>query len=125
MADPTFRGPKQLLKAFQWTIQGFKSAYQVEASFRLEVWLFIVLLPVAVWLAQTPAQLFVLVVTGLLVLLVELINSAIEAVVDLVVGAKQHPLAGRAKDVGSAAVFLALCIYGLSWLLVIYQRFFV
>ncbi|MCX7545920.1 diacylglycerol kinase [Marinicella gelatinilytica] len=125
MADPTFRGPKQLLKAFQWTLQGFKSAYQVEASFRLEVWLFIVLLPVAVWLAQTPAQLFVLVVTGLLVLLVELINSAIEAVVDLVVGAKQHPLAGRAKDVGSAAVFLALCIYGLSWLLVIYQRFFV
>lgn len=125
MADPTFRGPKQLLKAFQWTLQGFKSAYQVEASFRLEVWLFIVLLPVAVWLAQTPAQLFVLIVTGLLVLLVELINSAIEAVVDLVVGAKQHPLAGRAKDVGSAAVFLALCIYGLSWLLVIYQRFFV
>jgi len=124
MADPTFRGPKQLVKAFQWTLQGFKSAYQVEASFRLEVWLFIVLLPVAIWLAQTPAQLFVLIVTGLLVLLVELINSAIEAVVDLVVGTKQHPLAGRAKDVGSAAVFLALCIYGLAWLLVIFQRFF-
>jgi len=124
MADPTFRGPKQLLKAFQWTIQGFKSAYQVEASFRLEVWLFIVLLPVAVWLAQSPGQLFLLIATGLLVLLVELINSAIEAVVDLVVGAKQHPLAGRAKDVGSAAVFLALCIYGLAWSLVVYQRFF-
>ena len=124
MADPTFRGPKQLVKAFQWTLQGFKSVYQVEASFRLEVLLFIVLLPVAIWLAQTPAQLFVLIVTGLLVLLVELINSAIEAVVVLVVGTKQHPLAGRAKDVGSAAVFLALCIYGLAWLLVIFQRFF-
>ncbi len=123
MADPTFRGPKQLMKAFQWTIQGFKSAYKVEASFRLEVWLFLVLLPVAVWLAQTPGQLFLLIGSGLLVLLVELINSAIEAVVDLVVGAKQHPLAGRAKDVGSAAVFLALCIYGLAWLLVVYQRF--
>src|SRR5690606_9021788 len=124
MADPTFRGPKQLVKAFQWTLQGFKSAYQVEASFRLEVWLFIVLLPVAIWLAQTPAQLFVLIVTGLLVLLVELINSAIEAVADLVVGTKQHPLAGRAKDVGSAAVCLALCSCGLAWLLVIFQRFF-
>ncbi len=125
MADPAFRGPKQILKAFQWTIQGFKSAYKVEASFRLEVWLFLVLLPVAIWLAQTPGQLFLLIATGLLMLLVELINSAIEAVVDLVVGAKQHPLAGRAKDIGSAAVFLALFIYAMAWLLVIYTRFFV
>jgi diacylglycerol kinase (ATP) len=124
MADPGVRGPKEIWRAFQWTVQGFKSAYKVEASSRLEVWLFIVLLPVAVWLAQTAGQLFLLIATGLLVLLVELINSAIEAVVDLVVGAKQHPLAGRAKDIGSAAVFLALCIYGLSWLLVVYNRFF-
>lgn len=125
MPDPTFRGPKQLWRAFQWTVQGFKSAYKVEASFRLEVWLVLVLSIAAFWMAQTATQLFILIAGSLLVLLVELINSAIEAVVDLVVGAKQHPLAGRAKDIGSAAVFLALCIYGLAWLLVLYQRFFV
>lgn len=124
MADSGFRGPKELLRAGQWSIQGLLAAYRNEASFRLEVWLFILIIPLAIWLATSPVQLLLLLGSAWLVLLVEILNSALEAVVDLVCGDERHELAGRAKDMGSAAVMLASILTTATWLVVIYQNHF-
>lgn len=122
MADSGFRGPKEIYRAFQWSMQGLKATYIAEASFRMEVYLFIILVPCAFFLAETHIELILLLGSGLLVLLIEIINSAIEAVVDLVCGEEQHELAGRAKDMGSAAVFMAQIIVLLAWGLVLYHN---
>ncbi len=122
MADPGFRGPKQIYQAFQWSMQGLKATYQAEASFRMEVYLFILLLPCAYLLADSHIDMILLVGSALLVLLIEIINSAIEAVVDLVCGEERHKLAGRAKDMGSAAVFMSQMIVVLVWGLIFYHN---
>lgn len=115
MADSGFRGPKEIYRAFQWSMKGLRATYQAEASFRMEIYLCVILIPLAFWLAQTPIELILLIGSCLLVLLIEIINSAIEAVVDLVCGEERHELAGRAKDMGSAAVFMAQMIVLLVW----------
>ena len=122
MADSGFRGPKEILQAFGWSMKGLKATYVAEASFRMEVYLFIVLLPCAFLLANSPVDLILLIGSLLLVLLIEIINSAIEAVVDLICGEERHELAGRAKDMGSAAVFMSQVIVVLVWGLVAYQN---
>ncbi len=122
MADPGFRGPKEIIQAFQWSMKGLKATYQAEASFRMEVYLFVLLLPCAYLLADTHIDLILLIGSALLVLLIEIINSAIEAVVDLVCGDDRHELAGRAKDMGSAAVFMSQVIVVLVWGLVFYHN---
>ena len=123
MSDPGFRGPKEIFQAFQWSMKGLKATYQAEASFRMEVYLFILLLPCAYFLADSHIDLILLIGSALLVLLIEIINSAIEAVVDLVCGEERHELAGRAKDMGSAAVFMSQVIVVLVWGLVAYNNF--
>ncbi len=115
MADSGFRGPKQIYEAMKWSFKGLKATYVAEASFRMEVYLCIILLPLSFWLAQSGIELILLIGSCLLVLLVEIINSAIEAVVDLVCGDERHELAGRAKDMGSAAVFMAQMLVLLAW----------
>ena len=122
MPDPGFRGPKEIFRAFQWSMKGLKATYVAEASFRMEVYLFIILIPCAFLLAKTNIDLILLLGTGLLVLLIEIFNSAIEAVVDLVCGEERHELAGRAKDMGSAAVFMSQVILVLTWGLIAYQN---
>jgi len=122
MADSGFRGPKEILRAFGWSMQGLKATYVAEASFRMEVYIFIVLLPCAFLLANSPTDLILLLSSALLVLLIEIINSAIEAVVDLVCGEERHELAGRAKDMGSAAVFMSQVIVVLVWGLIFYHN---
>lgn len=122
MADSGFRGPKEIYRAFQWSMKGLKATYVAEASFRMEVYLCIIFIPLAFWLANTPVELILLIGSCLLVLLIEIINSAIEAVVDLVCGEDRHELAGRAKDMGSAAVFMAQVILVLTWLIVSYHN---
>lgn len=82
-----------------------------------------VLVPAAFWLAQTAVELVMLIGVCLIVLIVEFLNSAIEATVDRF-GPEQHELAGRAKDMGSAAVFLSLMLVVLVWVGIAYQRFF-
>lgn len=124
MADPGFRGPKEIYRAFQWSMKGLKATYQAEASFRMEIYLCIILIPMAFWITQSPIELILLIGSCLLVLLVEIINSAIEAVVDLVCGEKHHELAGRAKDMGSAAVFMSQVIVVLVWGLITYSNLF-
>ena len=123
MADSRPRGIKEIIQALKWSLQGLKAAFRYEASFRLEVYLFIILVPIYIFLAQSALQLWMLIGTTFLVLLVEMINSAIEAAVDMVCGDKHHELAGRAKDMGSAAVFMSQMLVLFTWAIVIYQNY--
>ncbi len=109
----------RLVKAFGYSMAGFKAAWVNEAAFRQEFFLAIVLMPLAFWLGDTGVERALLISCLLLVLITELLNSAIEAVADSVTH-ELHPLIKRAKDVGSAAVFLALCYTVLMWGLVIF-----
>lgn len=101
------RRPARVLKAAVWSMQGLRAAWLHESSFRLEVYLLAVLAPLAVWLGHTPVERALMVGSCLLVLAVELLNSAIEAVIERY-GPEFHELAGRAKDMGSAAVFVMM-----------------
>jgi diacylglycerol kinase (ATP) len=126
MADQTGhmpRGPGRIFKAAQWSWQGLRAAWLHESSFRLEVYLFVVLTPVALWLGQTPVEQVLMIGSMLLVLAMELANSAIEAVIERY-GPEYHVLAGRAKDMGSAAVFVLMMNVLLCWALVLVPRLF-
>lgn len=110
-------GLHRLLNAFGYSLQGFRAAWQNEAAFREEAMLTIVLTPVALLLPVTGLEKLLLILSLLLLVLVELLNSAVEAVVDRI-GPELHPLSGRAKDLGSAAVLIACFILGLTWLFI-------
>lgn len=110
MADSTGshapRSPFRAWQAFLWSLQGLRATWQVESSFRLEIYLFCFLAPLAVWLGETDVERVLLIGSMMIVLVIEVLNSAVEAVVDRW-GEEHHELAGRAKDMGSAAVFLS------------------
>ena len=108
------RGPRRIFQAAVWSWQGLRAAWRHESSFRLEVYLFAVLAPLACWLATTAIELVLLIGSLLLVLSMELLNSAVEAVIERY-GAEFHELAGRAKDMGSAAVFVLMLNVLLTW----------
>lgn len=116
------RGPRQIYKALIWSLKGLRAGWTFEASFRLEVYLCIPLFPLGLWLGNGGVEKALLGGSLLLVLSMELINSAVEAVVDKV-SPEFHELAGRAKDMGSAAVFLLMMNVLLCWSLVLWQRF--
>ncbi|MDX1777218.1 MAG: diacylglycerol kinase [Desulfobulbales bacterium] len=111
-------GIKRLVRALGWSMSGLKATFVNEAAFRQELFLCIFMAPLALYLGRTGAEKALLLGSLLLVLIVELLNSAIEAAVDRV-GEEEHVLAGRAKDMGSAAVFLSLLNVVVVWLLVI------
>ena len=108
------RGPARILKATRWSFQGLRAAWLYESSFRLEVYLLAVLGPLGWILGQTPVERVLLIGSCLLVLSIELLNSAVEAVIERY-GAEFHELAGRAKDMGSAAVFVMMLNVLLTW----------
>lgn len=108
------RGPGRLLDATRWSLQGLKAAWLHESSFRLEVCAAAILLPAAAWWGRTPLERVLLVASVLLVLAMELLNSAIEAVIERY-GPEHHELAGRAKDMGSAAVFVTVLAAVATW----------
>ena len=107
-------GITRLRKAAVFSWQGFRAAYRHEEAFRQEVWLAIVLIPAAFWVGDSALERIVLIVSVLLLMLTEILNSAIEAVVDRF-GGEQHELSGRAKDMGSSAVFIAMVIVAVCW----------
>ncbi len=109
---------QRLLNAARYSFAGINATLQNEAAFRLEVILVVILAPLASWLGNTGAERALLVGSLLLVLIVEILNSSIEAAVDRI-GTEHHALAGRAKDMGSAAVFLSLVNAVMIWLLVL------
>jgi diacylglycerol kinase (ATP) len=116
------RGPRRILLATKWSLQGLRFAWLYESSFRLEVYLLAVLGPLGLWLGQTGIERALLVGSGLLVLSIELLNSAIEAVIERY-GAEHHELAGRAKDMGSAAVFVLMINVVMTWALILGPRY--
>lgn len=116
------RGPRQIYKALIWSYKGMRAGWTYEASFRLEVYLSIIFFPLGLWAGHGAVEKALLSGSVLLVLSAELLNSAIEAVVDKV-SPEFHELAGRAKDMGSAAVFLLMMNVLLCWTLVLWQRF--
>ena len=122
MAKPGNTGIGRILRAAVYSAQGLASAWKHEAAFRQEVILMIVMSPVAFWLGRSALERTVLIGVFLVVIIVELLNSAIEAVVDRH-GKEHHELAGRAKDLGSAAVFVSLVLAFCVWALVAYIRF--
>jgi diacylglycerol kinase (ATP) len=111
---PKLSGMRRLLLAFVNSWQGFKGAFRSEAAFRQEVALALVLLPLGVWLGKTPVEKALLVSSVLLVLIVELLNTGIETVVDRI-GLERHELSGLAKDVGSTAVLLSFGVLIVIW----------
>lgn len=115
------RGPRQIYKALIWSYKGLRAGWTYEASFRLEVYVCIILFPLGLWLGRDGIEKALLCGSLLLVLSMELINSAVEAVVDKV-SPEFHELAGRAKDLGSAAVFLLMMNVLLCWGLLLWQR---
>ena len=122
MGKPGNTGLRRIVRATKFSAQGFAQAWRYEAAFRQELVLAIVLTPVAFWLGQTVVERAALIAVLLLVLVVELLNSAIEAAIDRH-GDEHHELSGRAKDLGSAAVFVVLVIVALVWAAVAWQRF--
>ena len=108
--------------AFIWSSAGIKSAWQKELAFRVEAIIILVMMPLGIWLGSTAAERALLIASCLLILIVELLNSAIEAVVDRI-GTDHHELSGRAKDMGSAAAFFSQLAAGVVWALIVYDRF--
>jgi|SRR5690606_31467054 len=117
MADG-LKGTARLVRAARVTWQGLRWAAVHEEAFRLELLAAIVLLPMALWFGETAVERALLAGSVLLVLLVEILNCSIEATVDRI-GLERHELSGRAKDMGSAAVFIALLNALMVWLLLL------
>ncbi|MDO5505537.1 MAG: diacylglycerol kinase [Pseudoxanthomonas suwonensis] len=115
------RRPERILKAAQWSVQGLRAAWLHESSFRLEVYLVALLTPLAIWLGRTGVEQALLIGSMLLVLSIELLNSAIEAVIERY-GPEFHELAGRAKDMGSAAVFVLMVNVVVVWACILLPR---
>ncbi|WP_417763139.1 diacylglycerol kinase [Shewanella sp.] len=116
-------GIKRVVRATGFSIKGLKAAWLHEAAFRQESVLAFIMLPIALLLPLPTVERLLLMITVLIVLIVELLNSAIEAVVDRV-GDEIHPLSGRAKDIASAAVFFSLVLCGLTWVSILWPLLF-
>lgn|SRR5687768_9400532 len=116
------RGPARIMKAAGWSMQGLRAAWLHESSFRLEVYLFVILAPIGWWLGDSGVERALLIGSMLLVLSIELLNSAVEAVIERY-GPEHHELAGRAKDMGSAAVFVLMMNVLLVWGAILGSRY--
>lgn len=121
MGNQNARGWRRLVNAWRFSQAGFRAAYRHEEAFRQEVWSLLLLLPLGLWLGKSPVERALLVGSLLLVPIVELLNSAIEANVDRI-GLERHELSGRAKDIASAAVFLVIVLATSVWALVLIPR---
>ncbi len=120
---PGHTGLTHLVHSTRYSWKGLKAAFRNEAAFRQEVVITALLLPFAWWIGDSISSWLLLVSSLFFVLIVELLNSAIENVVDRI-GTEHHVLSGRAKDIGSAAVMLSLIMAGLTWGLLGWEKFF-
>ncbi len=111
----------RIWRATHYSAKGLRAAFASEEAFRQELLIVAVLAPVGLWLGRSAGERALLVGSLLLTLIVELLNSAIEAAIDRI-GPERHELSGRAKDMGSAAVFVALVLTGTVWLMVVGAR---
>jgi diacylglycerol kinase (ATP) len=118
MAKTGNTGLTRIIKAAGYSKQGLQAAWANEAAFRQEVLLALIMIPAAFWVAENSIELILLISVVFLVLIVELLNSAVEAVVDRI-GDEHHELAGRAKDIGSAAVLISLVLTAVVWAIIV------
>lgn len=118
---PRHSGAARLWLATLNSLRGLKHCYHSEAAFRQEVWSACVLLPLALWLGRTGVERVLLVGSILFVMIVELLNTGIEVVVDRISN-ERHRLSGFAKDLGSSAVLLALLLAGMTWAVLLWDR---
>lgn len=119
MAGQKVTGIKRIINAFGYSMLGFKATFKHEAAFRQELLLCVIAIPLAIYLGNNGIEYALLIGSLILILIVELFNSAIEAVVDRF-GDEIHELSGRAKDIGSAAVFTAFILAGVVWVSVLF-----
>jgi diacylglycerol kinase (ATP) len=122
MSKPGKTGIGRVIDAFGYSMKGFAATWRFEAAFRQEVALATLLFPSAFWLARTHIELILLIASVFWVLMAELANSSVEAVVDRT-GSEHHELSGRAKDIGSALVFMSLVLLAIVWGIVAANRF--
>ena len=115
-------GIRRIWNAALYSVAGIRAAFRNEAAFRQELMLCAVMVPAAFWVGENAVERSLLVGTCLLVLVVELLNSAVEAVVDRI-GEDMHQLSGRAKDMGSAAVFISLWLTVICWGMIVFENF--
>jgi diacylglycerol kinase (ATP) len=113
---------KRVIKAFQYSINGFKAAWIHEAAFRQEILTLVILVPSGLAMTTSLMLKLFLLFNAVLILIVELLNSAVEAVVDRI-GTERHPLSGRAKDLGSAAQLISLTSFSFLWLFICLRYF--
>ena len=118
MGNRGYTGLTRIIKAGGYSISGLWAAIRHEAAFRQELVLLVILTPVALWLGKNAVEYALLIGSLFLVLITELLNTAVEAAIDRI-GVEQHKLSGRAKDVGSAAVFVALANAVIVWAFII------
>jgi diacylglycerol kinase (ATP) len=120
---PNGAGLSRIFKATRCSFQGFRATWQHEAAFRQELMLVVIMFPFSFWLAQTTTQWLLMIMSLLFVIFAELINSALEALADRIT-LEHDELIGRAKDIGSAGVFIALTQVTVIWGTVLYLKFF-
>ena len=122
MGKPGNTGIRRIINATRYSAQGLNHAWRHESAFRQEIVLMIFMVPAALWLGREPLEKLLLIASCVIVIIVELLNSAVEAAVDRM-GTENHELSGRAKDLGSAAVFVSLVLVAAVWGTVAWQRF--
>ena len=113
---------RHIAKALVWSMAGIKAAWKHELAFRTQAVVIAILFPIGVWLGRTAVEWALLFGSCMLVLITELLNSALETIVDRI-GLEHHELSGRAKDMGSAAAFFSMMTAVVVWLLIAYERF--
>jgi len=114
---------RHIINALIWSMAGIKAAWQNELAFRSQAIVIAILLPFGFWLGRTVVEWALLFGSCMQVLIVELLNSALETIVDRI-GLELHELSGRAKDLGSAAAFFSMITAAIIWGLIAYERFF-
>lgn len=114
-------GIDRIIHAAGYSIEGLRAAYTGESAFRQETWMCVVATPIAFWLGRTWVEIALLLACLALLLIVELLNSAVEAAIDRI-SFERHDLSKRAKDFGSAAVFIALALFAGIWGAALWQR---
>ena len=111
-----------ILNAVIWSMAGIKAAWKNEQAFRWEAAIVVLMMPVGLWLGRTAVERALLIASAMSILITELLNSAVEAVVDRI-GLERHELSKRAKDLGSAAAFISMITAAVVWGLIAYERF--
>jgi len=119
MAKPGETGLTRVISATYNSLRGLRDCWKNEAAFRQEVMLCVVLVPLGLYLGEGGVEKAILVSVCFLLLIVEILNSGIEAAIDRI-GHEHHELSGLAKDLGSAAVFISLALVGITWALILF-----